>query len=648
MTQAAFEPRPLFGIGTVARITGLKPDTLRVWERRYGLGASHKSPTGRRQYTQSDVEHLQLVAALVASGTRIGEIAGSGRKTLEVMLRNREHGGNRAVPEPKPKVVFVGEALCDWLEEHQGCLANVDARLARTSAAGIAEEALAELAPVDCLIVECAALSSAQLELLEQLRQKLQPSRLVVTYRMCNERWLKQLEGRDIRAMEFPPETAQLAFEMNSCVAEMHTSQGETNVGELISAKPRRYTERELSAARQLQSKVGCECPRHLADLIRALADFEEYSSNCSVENWRDAAVHATMYAYAGQARWLMEKAPLRGARGARDGVGLRGPTGGGGQCIGLIDTAGGAGNYAPPPGSPCRTALLRAWSIISGLGTGEEHMVYTLRNSLKAVICACFAPALLVLANLARAQEWIDLTHALSGESVFWPTAEPFEMRTDFEGITERGYYYSAYTFTTAEHGGTHIDAPIHFAEGTRRVDEIPLDQLIGHAATIDVSQRALADCKYQVTIKDIEDWEAEHGAIAEGAIVLIHTGYSRYWPDAKRYLGTDLRGQEGVARLCFPGLAADTALWLAKTRKINAVGIDTASIDHGRSKDFAAHVNLMTHNIPAFENVANLDRLPPTGAYVIALPVKLRGGSGGPLRIVARLAPPAHREEK
>ena len=145
MDQAVLEPRPLYGIGTVARLTGLKPDTLRVWERRYGLGASHKSQTGRRQYTQSDVEHLQMVSALVSSGSRIGEIANSERKTLEMLLRGRGRGANNAIPEPKPSVVFLGEGLCDWLEEHQGCLANVDARLARFSLADAQQDRFGQL-----------------------------------------------------------------------------------------------------------------------------------------------------------------------------------------------------------------------------------------------------------------------------------------------------------------------------------------------------------------------------------------------------------------------------------------------------------------------------------------------------------------------
>lgn len=125
------EPRPLYGIGTVARLTGLKPDTLRVWERRYGLCASFKSASGRRQYTQSDLEHLQLIAALVQDGARIGEIARSERRTLELLVKGRGRHLEQQLPPTKPRVVFVGSELCDWLDQHQGCIANANALLVR-------------------------------------------------------------------------------------------------------------------------------------------------------------------------------------------------------------------------------------------------------------------------------------------------------------------------------------------------------------------------------------------------------------------------------------------------------------------------------------------------------------------------------------
>ena len=237
-------------------------------------------------------------------------------------------------------------------------------------------------------------------------------------------------------------------------------------------------------------------------------------------------------------------------------------------------------------------------------------------------------------------AEEWIDLTHTLSSESIFWPTAAPFELATDFEGVTEKGYFYSAYTFKTAEHGGTHIDAPVHFAKGHDSVDEIPLERLIGNAVVLDLSELINGECNFLITTGHILAWEKSHGRIPENAIILLRTGFDKYWPDTKRYLGTDLKGEAGVAALCFPGLQPETATWLAQQRSIKAVGIDTASIDYGQSSDYRAHVNLMSRNIPAFENIANLDQLPPTGAFVVALPVKIKGGSGGPLRIVARKA--------
>ena len=251
--------------------------------------------------------------------------------------------------------------------------------------------------------------------------------------------------------------------------------------------------------------------------------------------------------------------------------------------------------------------------------------------------ICAL----LLSSASFVRAQDdhWIDLTHDLSPDAVFWPTAAPFKMTTDFEGVTERGYYYSAYSFTTAEHGGTHIDAPVHFAEGKRHVNEIPLEQLIGDAVVVDISAQVAKNRDHLVSVADLQAWEATHDEIPSNSIVLLRTGFGNYWPDAEKYLGTGLRGQAGAAALSFPGLGSEAAKWLMLERQIKSVGIDTASIDYGKSKDFSTHVALMTHNIPAFENVANLDQLPPTGAYVIALPVKIRGGSGGPLRIIARV---------
>lgn len=230
-----------------------------------------------------------------------------------------------------------------------------------------------------------------------------------------------------------------------------------------------------------------------------------------------------------------------------------------------------------------------------------------------------------------------IDLTHAFSDETVYWVTAKEFELEEVAKGQTEKGYFYSANNFETSEHGGTHIDAPVHFAENGVSVDEIPLEQLIGEGVKIDVSERGLTDPDYQISIEDLENWESKNGQIPEGSIVLLQSGHGKYYPDKVKYLGTDERGDEAVKDLHFPGLAPDAAKWLMDQRKIKSVGIDTPSIDFGQSQYFETHVALMTRDIPAFENVANLDELPAKGFQVIALPIKIKGGSGGPLRIVA-----------
>ncbi len=249
-------------------------------------------------------------------------------------------------------------------------------------------------------------------------------------------------------------------------------------------------------------------------------------------------------------------------------------------------------------------------------------------------------------LAGLAAADapftggRWIDLTHEFSSETLYWPTAERFTLETEFHGQTPKGYFYAANRYRASEHGGTHIDAPIHFAEGHKTVDQLPLDQLTGAAVVVDVSARAQKDADYQITVADLKAWEERLGKIPNGAIVLFHTGFARHWPDAKKYLGTGEKGSEAVAQLHFPGLHPDAARWLVSERPIKAVGLDTASIDYGQSTLFESHRILFEKNIPAFENVAALDLLPATGAYVIALPMKIKGGSGGPLRIVAWIA--------
>jgi len=232
-----------------------------------------------------------------------------------------------------------------------------------------------------------------------------------------------------------------------------------------------------------------------------------------------------------------------------------------------------------------------------------------------------------------------IDLSYPFDSNTVYWPTAGAFHLEKDFEGITDQGYYYSAFKYSAAEHGGTHIDAPVHFARGRNSVDQIPLKQLVGRAVVIDVVSQVSRNRDYQVTVTDLRGWEMQNGRIPVGAILLLRTGFGKYYPDRLKYMGTNERGPSAVAKLHFPGLHADAARWLVSNRQIKAVGLDTPSIDYGQSTLFESHRILFDKNIPAFENVANLDQLPVKGFTVIALPMKIKGGSGGPLRIIAIL---------
>ena len=231
----------------------------------------------------------------------------------------------------------------------------------------------------------------------------------------------------------------------------------------------------------------------------------------------------------------------------------------------------------------------------------------------------------------------WIDLSHGFSSETVYWPTADTFKLEEVFKGFTEKGFYYSANNFSAAEHGGTHIDAPVHFAEGKNSVDQIPLSDLIAPAVVVDVSDKTMKNRDYQIDLDDFRDWEAQHGKITDGVIVLLNTGYAEFWSDIEKYMGTANRGAEAVSELHFPGLDPQAARWLVEERNIKAIGLDTPSIDYGQSTHFVSHQILFGENIPVFENVSNIDKLPATGSFVIALPMKIKDGSGGPLRIVA-----------
>ncbi|MBI3246850.1 MAG: cyclase family protein [Deltaproteobacteria bacterium] len=230
-----------------------------------------------------------------------------------------------------------------------------------------------------------------------------------------------------------------------------------------------------------------------------------------------------------------------------------------------------------------------------------------------------------------------LDLTYAFDEQTIYWPTAKPFQLEIVSAAHTEAGYWYAANNICLAEHGGTHMDAPIHFAEGKRAADAVPVQQLIGPAVVLDVRAHAEQDSDYRLTVADLQAWETKHGRIPRGAIVLMSSGWGARWPDKKRYLGTDQPGD--VANLHFPGFSKEAAEFLVSQREIDAIGVDTPSIDYGQSKDFIVHRIINGADKPGLENVAHVEQLPAKGATLIALPMKIAKGSGGPARIIAIL---------
>jgi kynurenine formamidase len=233
-----------------------------------------------------------------------------------------------------------------------------------------------------------------------------------------------------------------------------------------------------------------------------------------------------------------------------------------------------------------------------------------------------------------------IDLSHDYGPDTLFWPATPPqtFQLETLFHGQTAGGFFYAANKFCGPEHGGTHMDAPLHFADGKWSAADVPVDRLVAPAVVLDVRRQATADRDYRLTPQDVSAWETAHGRIPGGAIVLLRTGWSERWPDRLRYFGS--ASTSDAKELHFPSYGAD-AVKLLLERQVAAIGVDTASIDHGPSRDFPVHRLTAAANVPGLENLDHLDQLPETGAWLVALPMKIAGGTGGPLRAVALLPP-------
>lgn len=234
-----------------------------------------------------------------------------------------------------------------------------------------------------------------------------------------------------------------------------------------------------------------------------------------------------------------------------------------------------------------------------------------------------------------------VDLSYPLDASTIYWPGGEGFKLCMSCFQSPQFGYDYAAGVITCSEHGGTHVDAPYHFKSDGITVDQIPLESLVGACKVIDISGLCSQTADYCLSVSDIEAFESTLGALVHGDIVLIRTGWHRHYPSGPAaYLGFDEATQgpySDSSVLSFPGISKEAALLLV-SRRIAAVGLDTASLDAGASKDFIAHVTLLGSGIYGIENISGaIDQLPVTGATLMVMPMKIGGGSGAPARVVA-----------
>jgi kynurenine formamidase len=247
------------------------------------------------------------------------------------------------------------------------------------------------------------------------------------------------------------------------------------------------------------------------------------------------------------------------------------------------------------------------------------------------ALAAADSTPSATLQQLVAGQLKLLDLTYAVNESSAYWPGPgyEPFRLKTiatlERDGVLSKA-------FCSPEHLGTHIDAPNHFERQQPSVDQIAVQDLVAPGVVIDVSGPASTDADYRLRLEDVHAWEEAHGRIPDRAVVLLHTGWGRFWGQPVRFRNQDVRGQ-----MHFPGYSAEAAKFLVTERHVRGIGIDTMSIDYGLSRDFAVHHVVNSHGRYALENLAQLDRLPPTGFYLMIAPMKIETGSGGPTRVLA-----------
>jgi kynurenine formamidase len=245
-------------------------------------------------------------------------------------------------------------------------------------------------------------------------------------------------------------------------------------------------------------------------------------------------------------------------------------------------------------------------------------------------------ASASLAPAPRARAAEprsftrVVDLTHAMGPDFPTYDGGSNLAMETV---VTLAKDGYNMYRWHLVEHTGTHMDAPIHFGDGVQSAAEIPVENLVVPLAVVDIRAKAADDPDAQLTPDDLKAFEAAHGPIAEGACVAMLSGWS------EKVSGPQFRNADADGVMHFPGFHVEAAQFLMGERNTTGIAVDTLSLDHGRSADFATHYAWLPSNRWGLEAVANLAELPPTGATLVVGGPKIKGATGGPSRLLALL---------
>lgn len=299
-----------YRIGAVSRLTGISPDALRIWERRYAAVEPHRSPSGGRLYSSEDVARLRLLKQLVDAGDAIGEVANLEMSTLQERLAET----HRAVPLPAAagdgtpcRVVVVGESLAPAVEAAADNLTGISLLGSYANKSDF-ESRIDALSP-DVLVVEQTTVHVDNVTRVTEWLARAKAAHLVLVYRYAAEEALERLPSAQCSALRAPVDARSLQAHCLAVKPSTVARPAGEGAALVTPAPPRRYDDETLARLASLSSTVKCECPRHLAELIASLSGFERYSAECESRNPRDAMLHAFLYATASQARHMIEDA---------------------------------------------------------------------------------------------------------------------------------------------------------------------------------------------------------------------------------------------------------------------------------------------------------------------------------------------------